>query len=234
MFNVFDIGIILILISFIVVGFKKGVIKELVSLVGIIIVFILAWNLKGIIGNFLCINLPFIEFKGVIKDITSLNIMLYQTIAFILVFSILLGIYSISLKISRLVQKLVNMTIILLIPSKILGGVVSFIKGYLILFVTFVFLIIPLGEYTIFKDSTFINIMLYKTPIISKYTSKFTKPVNDIIDLGKSVNNNEIASQDANKKAIEIMLEYNIVDNKTIDKLYDLNKLERIEKNETH
>lgn len=227
MINIFDIGILLVLISFIIIGFKRGVIKELVSLVGIIVVFILAWSLKGIIGNYLCIYLPFIEFKGVIKDITSLNIMLYQTIAFILVFSILLSLYSISLKISRVVQKIVNMTIILWIPSKILGGLVSFIKGYLILFVVFVFLMIPLGEYDIFKESTFLNIMLYKTPILSDCTSKFTNPINDIIDLGHKVNNKEITSQAANDQAIKIMLDYNVVDSNTIDKLYESNKLER-------
>ena len=193
MLNIFDIGIILVLISFIVVGFKKGVIKELVSLIGIIIVFVLSWNLKGYIGDFLCLNLPFVEFKGAISNISSLNIMMYQIIAFIVVFSLLLGIYSISLKISRIVQKFVNMTLVLWIPSKILGAVVSFIKGYLILFIIFVFLMIPLGNYSIFKESTLIDIILNKTPIVSKHTSSFTKPISEIIDLSKSVNNEKIS-----------------------------------------
>lgn len=225
MLNIFDIGIILVLISFIVVGFKKGVIKELVSLVGIIIVFILSWNLKGYIGDFLCLNLPFIEFKGAISNISSLNIMMYQMIAFIVVFSLLLGIYSISLKISRIVQKFVNMTLVLWIPSKILGAVVSFIKGYLILFIIFVFLMIPLGNYSIFKESTFIDIILNKTPLVSKQTSSFTKPISEIIDLSKLVNNKKISSKEANKKAINIMINYDVVDKNTVEKLYEKKKL---------
>ena len=225
MLNIFDIGIILVLISFIVVGFKKGVIKELVSLVGIILVFILSWNLKGFIGNFLCLNLPFIEFKGAISNISSLNIMMYQMIAFIIIFSLLLGIYSISLKISRIVQKFVNMTLVLWIPSKILGAVVSFIKGYLILFIIFVFLMIPLGNYSIFKESTFIDIILNKTPIVSKHTSSFTKPISEIIDLSKSVNNKKISSKEANKRAISIMINYDVVDKNTVEKLYEKKKL---------
>ena len=225
MLNIFDIGIILVLISFIVVGFKKGVIKELVSLVGIILVFILSWNLKGFIGNFLCLNLPFIEFKGAISNISSLNIMMYQMIAFIIIFSLLLGIYSISLKISRIVQKFVNMTLVLWIPSKILGAVVSFIKGYLILFIIFVFLIIPLGNYSIFKESTFIDIILNKTPIVSKHTSSFTKPISEIIDLIKKVNNKKITAKEANKRAISIMINYDVVDKNTIEKLYEKKKL---------
>ena len=225
MLNIFDIGIILVLISFIVVGFKKGVIKELVSLVGIIIVFILSWNLKGYIGDFLCLNLPFIEFKGAISNISSLNIMMYQMIAFIVVFSLLLGIYSISLKISRIVQKFVNMTLVLWIPSKILGAVVSFIKGYLILFIIFVFLMIPLGNYSIFKESTFIDIILNKTPIVSKHTSSFTKPISEIIDLSKKVNNKKITAKEANKRAISIMINYDVVDKNTVEKLYEKKKL---------
>ena len=225
MLNIFDIGIILVLISFIVVGFKKGVIKELVSLVGIILVFILSWNLKGFIGNFLCLNLPFIEFKGAISNISSLNIMLYQMIAFIVVFSLLLGIYSISLKISRIVQKFVNMTLVLWIPSKILGAVVSFVKGYLILFIIFVFLMIPLGNYSIFKESTFIDIILNKTPLVSKHTSSFTKPISEIIDLSKKVNNKKISSKEANKRATSIMINYDVVDKNTVEKLYKKNKL---------
>lgn len=225
MLNIFDIGIILVLISFIVVGFKKGVIKELVSLVGIILVFILSWNLKGFIGNFLCLNLPFIEFKGAISNISSLNIMMYQMIAFIIIFSLLLGIYSISLKISRIVQKLVNMTLVLWIPSKILGAVVSFIKGYLILFIIFVFLMIPLGNYSIFKESTFIDIILNKTPIVSKHTSSFTKPISEIIDLSKKVNNKKITAKEANKRAISIMINYDVIDKNTVEKLYEKKKL---------
>ena len=98
MLNIFDVGIILLLILFIILGIKKGVIKELVSLVGIIIVFILSWSLKGIIGNFLCIILPFFKFTGIIEGMSSLNILLYQAIAFIIVFSLLMGLYGLSLR----------------------------------------------------------------------------------------------------------------------------------------
>lgn len=225
MLNIFDIGLILVLISFIIVGAHRGVIKELVSLVGIIVIFVLSWQLKGIIGNALCIYLPFLEFKGSISGISSLNIMLYQLIAFLIVFGLLLGIYTFTLKLSRLVQKIVNATIILVIPSKILGGLVSLIKGYLIVFIISVLLIIPFGNVEMFRDSTVINIVLYKTPILSRYTGSFTKPVSDIIELSSSVKDNKITSNEANRKAVEIMLEYNMVDQKTINKLENIGKI---------
>ena len=37
--NIFDIGILLLLIMFAIIGWKQGVIREGVSLVGIVIVF---------------------------------------------------------------------------------------------------------------------------------------------------------------------------------------------------
>ena len=225
MLNIFDIGLILVLISFIIVGAHRGVIKELVSLVGLIVIFILSWQLKGIIGNILCIFLPFFEFKGSIAGISSLNIMFYQLIAFLIVFGLLLGIYVFTLKLSRLVQKIVNATIILVIPSKILGALVSFIKGYLIVFIISVILIIPFANVKMFRESTIINIVLYKTPLLSKYTSTFTKPISDIVELSNSVKDDKITSNEANNKAIEIMLEYNVVDQNTVDKLDDLGKI---------
>ena len=225
MLNIFDIGLILVLISFIIVGAHRGVIKELVSLVGLIVIFVLSWQLKGIIGNILCIYLPFFEFKGSINGISSLNIMLYQLIAFLIVFGLLLGIYTFTLKLSRIVQKIVNATIILVIPSKILGGLVSFIKGYLIVFIISVILIIPFGNVEMFRDSTIINFVLYKIPLLSRYTSTYTKPISDIIDLSRSVKGNNITSEEANQKAIDIMIEYKVVDSNTIDKLKDSNKI---------
>lgn len=225
MLNIFDIGLILILISFLIVGLKRGVIKELVSLVGIIVVFILSWQLKGIIGNFLCIYLPFFKFKGSIEGISSLNIMLYQLISFLIVFSILICIYTFTLKISRIVQKIVNATIILIIPSKILGGLVSLIKGYLIIFIISVLLIIPFGNIDMFRDSTMINFILYKTPLLSEYTNSFVKSVSRITELSKQINDNQINSNEANKKAINIMLEYNVVDETTIEKLIIMKKI---------
>ena len=182
-------------------------------------------GILGIIGNILCIYLPFFEFKGLINGISSLNIMLYQLIAFLIVFGLLLGIYIFTLKLSRIVQKIVNATIILVIPSKVLGGLVSLIKGYLIVFIISVILIIPFGNVEMFRDSTIINFVLYKTPLLSRYTSTYTKPISDIIDLSRSVKGNNITSEEANQKAIDIMIEYKVVDSNTIDKLKDSNKI---------
>ena len=118
MFNVFDIGILLLFICFFIVGIKRGVILEAVNLIAIVLVFVLSFSLKGIVGNILCMLLPFSNFWGSIQGLSSLNILIYQLIAFLLVFVILLFIYEASIRISRFLQKIVNYTIILIIPSR--------------------------------------------------------------------------------------------------------------------
>lgn len=226
--NIFDIGIILLLLMFAITGFKRGVIKELVALVGIIIVFILSFSLKGILGNILCTFMPFIKFNGVIEGIASINILFYQTVAFLIVFSILLSIYAIALKISKIIQKLVNLTIILWLPSKILGAIVSVVKGYIVLFAIFLVLMIPLRNSTIYTESTFVNHILYKTPILSKSTANFTSSITEVYELINKVSKKGTNANEANLQTIDIMLKYNVVDKSTIKTLIKLNKLDNI------
>ena len=76
--NILDIIIVLILIMCAIVGFKRGAIKEIVSLVGIILVFVISFSLKGVLGNLLCKFLPFFDFAGSIEGLTVLNILLYH------------------------------------------------------------------------------------------------------------------------------------------------------------
>ena len=222
--NIFDIGIILVLLMFIIAGFKNGVINELAELIGIVVIFVLSFLLKGILGNILCIFLPFFDFYGVIQGMSSLNILLYQAIAFILVFSILLTLYIIILKIGKILEKIVRLTIVLWLPSKLLGGLVSLIKGYIILFVLFVLLLIPFGgeNYPIINDSKLLNHIVYKSPILSNATSNFTNSIREAYELGVMVSNKEITTNEADLKNLDFMLKYGVVDRKTVEKLNDM------------
>ena len=224
--NVFDVGIILLLIMSFIIGFKNGVVKELVALLGIILVFIISYLLKGYLGDIFCIFFPFFRFIGKIEGITMMNIVLYQIIAFLVIFTALLGLYATLLKISKKLQKLVNLTIILWLPSKVLGGIVSVIKGYIVLLVVFTVLMIPLGNQEIFYNSTVINTMLYHTPVLSRTTQPFTNAVREIYDLGESISKDNISKEAANAKALDIILKYNITKKATIEKLIEIHKIE--------
>lgn len=226
--NIFDVGIILFLCMGFIVGWKNGVIKELVSFVGIIIVFIISYQLKGIIGNVLCKVLPFLKFKGVLEGLSSMNILLYQAIAFLIVFSLLLGIYALLVSISKFFQKLVNFTIILLLPSKILGGIVGVIKTWLVLFAILVVLIVPFHSFPFFNNSSLVNKVLNETPILNKAVEPFTSATEDIYSLAKLVSKKQITTNEANLRSIDAMLKYKIVDKKTIEDLRNYRKIDDI------
>ena len=233
MLNIFDVGIILLLIMFLIVGFKNGVIREAFSLIGIIAVFILSFVFKGLLGNLMCIILPFFKLSGIIEGFSVINILIYQIIAFMLVFAILLTIYEIFLKISKFIQKLVNLTIILILPSKLLGAVVSLIKGVIVLFAVFIVLMIPLKNSELFTGSTMVNQILYKTPILSQSSNNYINTVEEIYNLAEKVSNKKISTNDANLELLDMMLKHKIVNKSTVESLVKLHKLDDVNNIET-
>src|SRR5574344_615349 len=106
--NVIDIAIILFLIMSGIIGFKRGILRQGIGAIGTILIFILAWNLKNPIGNFLSLNLPFFSFGGIFKGVTSLNIILYQLIAFLIVIAILEIIFNVILNITGIIEKILK------------------------------------------------------------------------------------------------------------------------------
>ena len=86
---ILDLVIIAIILIGAFNGWKYGGISAAVKLIGTILVFILAYYLKNPISVLLYENLPFFKFGGMFKGITSLNILLYEAIAFIIAMSLL-------------------------------------------------------------------------------------------------------------------------------------------------
>lgn len=224
MLNIFNIAIVLILIGYIIGGWKNGIVKETTTFIGIILVFFLSYYLKGIVGNFLCTLLPFFEFDGLV----SLNILMYQGIAFLLLYSIFMALYRFLLKISNGLQKIINATIILVIPSKVLGAIIGFIEGWIFLFILLMVLLVPLKDFDQYKNSTLTNVVLFKTPVISKTVKPFTKAVVEINDISKKIAKKKIKTNEANLESINIMLKYKIVNKKTIEKLVETNKIDNV------
>lgn len=226
--NILDIAIALVLIMSAIIGFKRGAIKEVVSLVGIIIVFILAFSLKGVLGNVLCKWLPFFNFAGNLEGVTVLNILLYQLIAFLIIYSLLFSVYMIVVKISGIVQKIVHMTVILWLPSKLIGAVVAFITGYVMVFVVLLALLIPLKDTDIFKNSKFANYIVYDTPILASSSENISTSINEIYELGEDLSKGDISKNEANVKTMDILLKYKVVSAETARELVVLDKLDDI------
>ena len=72
--NIVDIIVILFLIASGVVGWKRGFFKELVMVVGTILVFYFAYKLKNPLGEFLLLRLPIFDFPNLFKGAIVLNV----------------------------------------------------------------------------------------------------------------------------------------------------------------
>ncbi len=226
--NLVDIIIILVLLMSAIIGFKRGAIKEIVSFIGLVVVFIVAFSLKGVLGNLLCKWLPFFDFAGNLSGVTVLNILFYQLIAFIIIYSLLFGIYSIVLKLSGIIQKLVHATIILWLPSKAIGAIVALITGYITIFVILLVLLIPFSNTSFFMESKIANFMIYDTPILSKSAEGISSSISEVYLLGEDLSKGNIGKNEANCRTLDILLKYNVVDADTAEDLILLDKLDGI------
>lgn len=222
--NIIDAIIFLIILMGAVVGFKNGVIRQTVSLVGFLLVIILAFILKNPLSLWMYEHLPFFNFWGILKGVTVINILLYEVLAFL----ILVAIFSIILKIilmaAKIIEKILEFTVVLGIPSKILGIFVGALEYYLFVFVLLYVVTLPIFDTKSIKESKFAVNILEKTPVLSSYTEDATKVLNDFVTL-KDKYEKSSNSEEFNKDALKVLLEYKVVDVKSIDKLVERNKI---------
>ena len=222
--NVIDVVVVLMILCAGVVGFKRGVFKQLVMTVGLLLVYILAFKLKDPLANWLSLNLPFFNFAGIFEGATSLNIILYQTIAFLIMFSLLMFVFRVILSITGFLEKVLKFTIILGIPSKILGFIVGLIEGYIIMFVVLFILSQPFLKIDVVEQSKFREPILNSSPILSNITSSTNDAIKDIYNLQKNFIDNKNTKY-FNEEVVRILLRYDIVSKDYINKLIDKGKI---------
>lgn len=222
--NIIDAIIILIIVMGAVIGFKNGFIRQTVSLVGFLLVIILAFTLKNPLSLWMYENLPFFNFWGILKGVTVINILLYEVIAFLILIAVFSIIFKLVLFAAKLIEKVLEFTVILGIPSKILGLIVGAIEYFLFVFVFLYIATLPFFDIKSIRDSAYAVKILDKTPILSNYTEDVTKILNDFVELKDKYNTTSNA-EEFNKEALQVLLNYKIVDVKSIDKLVEKNKI---------
>ena len=219
--NIVDIIIIIFVLLFGITGAKRGFFKEVVLCLGTIVVFILAYKFKDPLGNFFLLRLPMFDFPNLFKGVSVLNILVYQLLAFVLVLSLFLIIFSIILSVTGLFEKLLKITIILGVPSKILGFIVGLLEGYVIAFVLLFFLTQPAFSFESFMNSKYANTIVTSSPILTNVTQNTVDVIQDIYKLKDEKNVNLV-----NSKALDIMLDKKVVDYNTAKALHDEKKIE--------
>ena len=225
--SIVDIIILIFLVLGALIGFKRGFTRQLVSLVGIFVILILSFLFKNPVSVFLYKNLPFFNFGGIFKDITVLNILVYEVIAFFVVFFALTLIFKILLGITKIFEKLLNATIILGIPSKILGALLGVVQNYIYAFIIIYILSLPVFNITIVNHSNIANTILNKTPILNNICDETLDVFNEVVELKneyKTTTNVEVFNQ----KVINIMIDKNIITKENAQELIKREKIKGI------
>jgi len=221
--NIIDIIIILIILLGGIVGFKEGAIKKATSIIGLVLVVILSFTFKNQLSVFFYENLPFFDFWGVFKGIQVLNIVFYEMLAFLIIASVLTIVYRVILGITGIIEKLLKATIILSIPSKILGFFIGLLEYYIWIYIFLFVLTLPVLNVKDIYQSKTAMFIITETPILSKYTGKTLDIYNDlysIIDNKESKTNTQV-----NEEAMDLMLKYDIITPESAHKLVDRNKV---------
>lgn len=221
--NVVDIIILIALLLGALAGFKAGVIKKTADFLGMFIIIILAFYLKNDLSVLLYENLPFFNFGGFIKGIEAINILLYEAIAFFIVFVVLLFILKVVLLITGLIEKILKATVILSIPSKLLGIVVGFIEMYVYIFFIAVILTLPLFKIPSVRESKTVDFMLNNTPILSGISEEMIEIYGTVYQIVEEKDNK--TNEELNEEIITFLIDKQVLSKDSAKKLVDQNKV---------
>lgn len=223
--SIIDILVILFILLGAVVGFKRGFTTSLVNFIGVILVVVIAYFLKDPVGEFLMSFCPFFNFGGIIKGVTVLNIALYQIIAFVLVFSILMIGLKVLLMATGVFETILKFTIVLGIPSKILGAIVGVIENYIIAFFVLYVLSMPnFMDVGFIKDSSFREPILKNTPVLSVVADSSLK----VLDEFKGLSDKYVSTDNTNEfnlETLDLFLKYKVVSVSTVKNLDESGKI---------
>lgn len=225
--GIVDIIILIFLAFGALLGFKRGFTRQLVSLVGIFVIIILSYLFKNPVSVFLYNNLPFFNFGGIFKDITVLNVLVYEVIAFFIVFFVLTIIFRILVKITNVFEKILNATIILGIPSKILGAVLGVVQNLIYTFIILYILSLPTFNLDIIKDSKVGNLILDKTPILNKIANKTLSVFNQVVELKEEYDTTTNVGE-YNQKTLNIMIDSGVITQENAKKLIEKGKIKGV------
>ena len=218
MANVIDVIIVLSLIMGAVLGYKSGFLKSSVEAIGALAAIILAFYLKNLLAPILFRFCPFFHFSGEFKGLIVLNLFVYEVIAFLIIFALLIIVVKVLVQLTEKFEKVLDFTIILGIPSKIFGAVFGFIEAYIVVFLLlFVFSQLSFSA-IVLHDSKLTTPILTYTPILSNITNNSYSAFKEVYNMRKKYRNNKDI-EGYNLASLDVMLKYEIV---TVDDVKDL------------
>ncbi|MBQ1496187.1 MAG: CvpA family protein [Bacilli bacterium] len=223
--NIVDYIIIIFILFGFISGFKRGIIKQGVLTFGTILVVFLAFMFKNSLSMVLYEKFSFFT-VGLLENYSMLNILLYELISFFILLSIFSLIFAIIVKISGIIEKFLRATIILALPSKILGGILGIIEFYVITFIVLLIITMPIFEVSkvdVIRESKVKDRILNNSLLMSKVSNGLIDSVYEINDL---INDKKkLGTKEFNCKSLNIFVKNKIVSKESINYLKENNKI---------
>lgn len=223
--NIVDIIILIFLAFGAIAGFKRGFTKQLLSSIGLILVVILSFMFKNPVSVFLYENLPFFKFGGIFKGVTVLNILLYEVVAFFLVMAVLMIVLRLLIFVSGVFEKFLNMTIILGIPSKILGAILGVLENFVLAFIILYVLTLPFFSLDVLNESKIKDKILKNTPFLSSQIDRSVVVIDEFIDM-KEKYETAVDPNGFNLEALDLLLKHKVITIDSVEKLLEKDKLQ--------
>ena len=224
--NLVDIIILILILIGFTGGYKKGLIKQAVSTIGSIICVVAAFLFKNNLSIILYKKCPFFTI-GLLKNYSSLNILLYELLAFFILLMIFSLILYILIKISGIIERLLEDTILLKFPAKLGGGLLGAIEMYIFCFIALLVLSLPLFSFSFneeINNSLFAKKILNNTILISNISRPLVRSLEGVNDLIKS--KNDIGTKEFNCKSINLFKKNRIVTEESLEYLINNGKID--------
>lgn len=209
---VLDIFIVIMIILGAIQGFKNGAIKTSMRFVGLFLVIIVSFILKDRLMIIMYENLPFFDFFGLIEGVDSINILLYQLISFVVVFSCLMLVLKVLVVITGMVEWLLKKMVFIGIPSKILGSLIGGVEYYVYVFIILYILNVPIFGLNFIEKSNLGGFILNKTPVLSDMVDGTVRVYSDVWNVIR--NRGDLSGQEINTFVLATLLDNKLI---TID-----------------
>lgn len=223
MVSIVDSIIIILLLFGALIGFKTGVIKSAVSFLGTILIIYLAFILKNPISELMYLHLPFFNFSGELAGVTVFNVLIYEGLAFLICFAILEILLKVVVFASGILEKILRLTIVFGLFSKILGLIFGFIEYYCIIFTCLFLISIFNPATTIIKDSKLASSILNNTPVLKSTFAEPKAAIDEILELQNTYKDDKSGYNEA---AFNILIKYNIITKDQAEKLINTKKID--------
>lgn len=222
--NNISVAIVLIIISFGLLGLKRGALKEAVIVFGNILVIAIAYFFKDMLASYLMNTLPAYKINSVLGPLSSLTIIFYKLIAFLALLIVFHFLLRIIINLSGLLGKIMDVTVILLLPNRIIGFLLGIVEGYVLMFIVLNVLMIPLSSNTTFMDSGVRKYIVEETPILKDSFGGLNTSLEEVLQLDKNDTENSL-----NLKVIDILLKNRIITKDEVEELANNGKIVNVD-----